>query len=64
MNTKTKLTMTLALAAVALMSVVAITTPIQEVSAQDTSFEFDEEQTNECSGSATCSNTATQTLTP
>ena len=64
MNTKTKLTMTLALAAVALISVVAITTPIQEVSAQDTSFEFDQELTNECSGSASCSNSATQELTP
>ena len=56
MNTKLKLTMALALTAVALMSVAAVTTPIQEASAQDTTFEFKQKQENACSGFASCSN--------
>lgn len=64
MNTKIKLTMALALAAVALMSVAAVTTLIQEVSAQDTTFEFKQKQENTCSGFAGCSNSGSITFSP
>jgi len=63
MKTTTKFTMALVFAAVALMSVVAIAGPVQEASAQgDTNFTFKQRQSNDCSGSAAYSNTATITF--
>ena len=52
----------LVLAAVALMSVVAIAVPVQEANAQDTTFPFKQKQSNECNGFAGCSNSATITF--
>ena len=52
-----KLTMALGLAAVALMSVVAVSVPVQEASAQDsadTTIGLEQKQKNSCSGWATC----------
>jgi hypothetical protein len=49
------------LAAVAMLSAVVVV-PIQQASAQDTSFSFKQRQSNECSGSAGCSNTGTITF--
>ena len=63
MKTTTKFTMALVLAAVVLMAVVAIAVPLQEASAQgDTNFTFKQRQSNDCSGSAACSNTTTITF--
>ena len=41
---------------------VAAPLSIQEASAQDTDFNFKQDQENKCSGSSTCSNTATATI--
>jgi hypothetical protein len=45
------------LAAVAMLSAAVVIVPIQQASAQDTRFSFEQRQSNECSGSAGCSNT-------
>ena len=45
------------LAAVAMLSAVVVVVPMQQASAQDTSFSFKQRQSNECSGFAGCSNT-------
>ena len=45
------------LAAVAMLSAAVVVVPIQQASAQDTRFSFEQRQSNECSGSAGCSNT-------
>ncbi|MDQ3869723.1 MAG: hypothetical protein M3250_09250 [Thermoproteota archaeon] len=51
------------LAAVAMLSAaVVVVLPIQQASAQDTDFSFDQRQSNECSGSARCTNTGTITF--
>ena len=58
-----KLTMALGLAAVALMSVVAVSVPIQEASAQDsadTTIGLEQKQKQNCSGWATCTETGSQ----
>jgi uncharacterized membrane protein len=65
MKATVKFTMALVLAAIALMSVVAIAVPFQEASAQgDTTFTFKQRQSNECSRFAGCSNSATITFGP
>jgi hypothetical protein len=56
MNTST-LVMVAVLAAV-------VVVPIQQASAQDTSFSFRQRQSNECSGFAGCSNSGTITFSP
>jgi hypothetical protein len=58
MNNST-LVMVAALAAIAMMAAVVVVLPIQQASAQDTEFSFEQKQSNRCSGSATCSNTGT-----
>jgi hypothetical protein len=44
------------LAAVAMLSAAVVVVPIQQASAQDTDFNFEQRQSNECSGSAECVN--------
>jgi hypothetical protein len=46
------------LAAVAMLSaaVVVVPTTMQQASAQDTNFSFEQDQENRCSGAAECSN--------
>ena len=51
------LVMVAVLAAVAMLSAVVVV-PIQQASAQDTDFSFKQRQSNECSGSVGCSNSA------
>ena len=62
MNNST-LAMVAVLAAVAMLSAAAVIVPIQQASAQDTSFSFRQRQSNECSGTAGCSNTGAITIT-
>ena len=50
------------LAAVAMLSAVVVVLPIQQASAQGTDFSFSQRQSNECSGSARCTNTGTITF--
>jgi hypothetical protein len=50
------------LAAVAMLSAAVVVVPIQQASAQDTEFEFEQKQSNKCSGFAGCSNSATITF--
>jgi hypothetical protein len=66
MKTTIKLTMALVLAAVALMSVMSISVPVQEASAQDsadTTTGLEQKQKQNCSGWATCTETGTQAFT-
>ena len=49
-------------AAVAMLSAVVVVVPIQQASAQDTEFEFEQKQSNECSGFAECINSGTVTF--
>ena len=44
------------LAAVAMLSAAIVVVPIQQASAQDTTFEFKQKQSNKCSGAAECTN--------
>ncbi len=62
MNNST-LVMVAVLAAVAMLSAAVVVLPIQQASAQDTSFSFRQRQSNACSGTAGCSNTGTITFT-
>ncbi|HYX55961.1 MAG TPA: hypothetical protein VE818_07360 [Nitrososphaeraceae archaeon] len=55
MNNST-LVMVAVLAAVAMLSAAVVVLPIQQASAQDSSFNFKQKQTNKCSGFAGCSN--------
>jgi hypothetical protein len=50
------LLMVAVLAAVAMLSAAVVVVPIQQASAQDSSFSFEQKQTNKCSGFAGCSN--------
>jgi hypothetical protein len=52
------------LGAVAMLSagLAVLPTTMQQVSAQDTDFDFEQEQENRCSGYAGCSNSATITF--
>ena len=61
MNNST-LVMVAVLAAVAMLSAAVVVVPIQQASAQDSSFTFKQRQTNKCSGFAGCSNTGTITF--
>jgi hypothetical protein len=45
------------LAALAMVSAAVVIVPIQQASAQDTDFSFEQRQSNECSGNAGCGNT-------
>jgi hypothetical protein len=49
------------MAAVVILSAVVVV-PIQQASAQDTDFSFEQKQSNRCSGSAECSNEGTITF--
>jgi hypothetical protein len=60
----TTLLMVAVLAAVAMLSVAVVIVPLQQASAQGTNFRFNQEQSNRCSGFATCSNTGMITFTP
>ncbi|HKG31752.1 MAG TPA: hypothetical protein VKA91_10815 [Nitrososphaeraceae archaeon] len=44
-------------AAVTMLVAAVVVVPIQQASAQDSSFSFEQKQTNKCSGFAGCSNT-------
>jgi hypothetical protein len=61
MNNST-LVMVAVLAAVAMLSAVVVVVPIQQASAQDTDFSFEQKQSNRCSGNAGCGNTGTITF--
>ena len=61
MNNST-LVMVVALAAIAMMAAVVVVLPIQQASAQDTEFSFEQKQSNRCSGFAGCSNSGTITF--
>ena len=50
------------IATVAMLSAAGIVAPIQEASAQSTSFTFKQYQSNRCSGFAGCSNSGTITF--
>ena len=56
-NSNSSLLMIGIIAAVVILSAAVIVVPIQQATAQDTSFSFKQRQSNECSGSAGCSNT-------
>ena len=49
-------------AAVVILSAVVVIVPIQQASAQDTDFDFEQDQENRCSGAAECSNEGTITF--
>jgi hypothetical protein len=61
MNNST-LVMVAVLAAVAMLSAAVVVLPIQQASAQDTSFRFSQRQSNECSGISRCTNMGTITF--
>jgi hypothetical protein len=50
------------LAAVAMLSSAVFVLPIQQASAQDTDFDFEQDQSNRCSGGAECINRGTITF--
>jgi hypothetical protein len=56
--------MVVVLAAVAMLSAVVAVVPTQQASAQDTDFNFEQDQDNKCSGAAECSNTGTIIFLP
>jgi uncharacterized protein HemX len=47
------------LAAVAMLSAAVVVVPIQQASAQDTTFKFQQKQSNKCSGFSGCTNSGT-----
>ena len=49
-------------AAVVSMLSAAVVLPIQQASAQDTDFDFEQDEENKCSGAAECSNEGTITF--
>jgi hypothetical protein len=55
-NSNSTLLMVGIVAAIVILSAAVIVVPIQQASAQDTDFSFDQRQSNECSGFAGCSN--------
>jgi hypothetical protein len=63
MNNST-LVMVAVLAAVAMLSagLAVVPTTMQQASAQDTNFSFEQDQNNACSGFAGCTNTGTITF--
>ena len=56
MNNST-LAMVAVLAAVTMLSAAVVVVPMQQASAQDSIFSFEQKQTNKCSGFSGCSNT-------
>ncbi len=66
MSNNTTLLMTGILAAVAMLSagIALVPITIQQASAQDTNFSFEQDQSNRCSDSAECSNEGTITFGP
>ncbi len=64
MNNNSTLLMVAAIAAVAMLSAgfLLVPTTMQQASAQNTDFNFEEDQENGCSGSAECSNDGTITF--
>jgi hypothetical protein len=48
--------------AVVILSAAVVVVPIQQASAQDTDFSFEQEQKNRCSDSAECTNEGTITF--
>ena len=58
------LVMVAVLAAVAMLPAALVVVPIQQANAQDSEYEFDQDQSNKCSGHAYCSNSATITFIP
>jgi hypothetical protein len=52
------------LGAVAMLSAAVVVLPMQQASAQDTDFNFEQDQSNECSGSSECSNEGTIIFLP
>jgi hypothetical protein len=61
MNNST-LVMVAVLAAVAMLSAAIVIVPIQQASAQDTRFNFEQRQSNRCSGFSGCSNSGSITF--
>ena len=59
MNYKSRLLMVGIVAAVVSMLSAAAVLPVQQASAQDTDFDFEQDQKNKCSGAAECSNEGT-----
>jgi hypothetical protein len=57
------LLMVAVLGAVAMLSA-AVVVPMQQASAQDTDFNFEQDQSNQCSGSSECSNEGTIIFLP
>jgi hypothetical protein len=49
-------------AVVSMLSAAAVVLPIQQASAQDTDFDFEQDEENKCSGAAECSNEGTITF--
>jgi hypothetical protein len=64
MNYKSRLLMVGIVAAVVSMLSAAAVLPIQQASAQDTDFDFEQDEENKCSGAAECSNEGTITFGP
>jgi hypothetical protein len=62
MNYNSGLLMVGIAAVVSMLSAAAVVLPIQQVSAQDTDFDFEQAEENKCSGSAECSNEGTITF--
>jgi hypothetical protein len=65
-NSNSTLLMVGILGTIAMLSagLAVLPTTVQQASAQDTDFDFEQDQSNECSGYAYCSNTATITFSP
>jgi len=55
-NSNSTLLMVGIVAAVVILSAAVVVVPMQQASAQDTSFSFEQDQSNRCSGFAGCSN--------
>jgi hypothetical protein len=51
-------------AAVAMLSAAVVVVPIQQASAQDTDFDFEQRHSNECSGATFCANEGSIEFTP
>ena len=65
-NSNSTLLMIGIVAAVAILAagLAVIPTTIQQASAQDTDFDFEQDQVNKCSGASECSNEGTITFLP
>jgi uncharacterized protein HemX len=55
-NSNSTLLMIGIVAAIVILSAVVVVVPIQQASAQDTDFSFEQKQLNRCSGAAECTN--------